>query len=252
MAVTLEGRQLTDAHQRAQQGIQRAVARDVLAVWRLLDASELDRSFPAYLAAVRAVLAGHKATSANVAAAYYRAFREAEGVPGSVSVRLAADLVSEQVATSMLVTGPVTAKRAISSGHPTDTAMRKALASTIGAASRLAAQGGRDTVMGTFVRDDAAQGVARVTRGDGCSFCAMLASRGPVYSKSTADFQAHDNCNCTTEVVYDRDRYDWPGGDRQRDLADLWQESTRGYSGKDAQNAFRRAYEARQRAAAAG
>lgn len=248
MAVTLEGAKLTAAHRKAQLALQREVARELMAVWPLLDPADLDATFPRYFRAALAVVANRKRQSASVAAAYLRAFREAEGVFGAFDVDIAADVLEQQALTALLVTGPVQAKTLIAKGHAADAAMRRSLGSSTGAASRLTAQGGRDTIIRTVKIDDRALGVARVARSGSCAFCAMLASRGPVYgSEATAGFEAHDNCGCVPEVVYDRNRYDWPGGDRQLDLADLWDDATKGRSGKDAVRAFRRAYEDRQR-----
>lgn len=59
----------------------------------------------------------------------------------------------------------------------------------------------RDTMLLNTHQDAAAVGWRRVTRG-GCKFCRMLADRGSVYRKETADFAAHTNCHCTAEPVF--------------------------------------------------
>lgn len=49
-------------------------------------------------------------------------------------------------------------------------------------------------------------GWRRVSSGSGCSFCAMLESRGAVYRRErSARFQAHDGCSCTAEPVWRRE-----------------------------------------------
>jgi hypothetical protein len=53
--------------------------------------------------------------------------------------------------------------------------------------------------------------------------------------------KVHDNCGCGLRPVYTRFD-DLP--DRTEDYSDLWMDSTRGLSGADARNAFRKAYEA--------
>lgn len=65
-----------------------------------------------------------------------------------------------------------------------------------GGLQRRIANAGRETVMGSSVQDPSADGWQRTTAGDGCLFCQMLAGRAELYSESTADFAAHDNCNC--------------------------------------------------------
>lgn len=247
MAMTLEAARLTQAHAQAQSALNRRITADMVTLWALLDPTDIDGTFPRFLQAATAILSARKRESASVAAAYYRAFREAEGVGGRLQVAMVQALAVEQAAASLAATGPVTIKMGMRRGLDLDTATKRGLVATLGASSRLALAGGRDTIHETMMRDEKAFGVARVTRGGSCAFCAMLASRGPVYKEETAKFRAHDHCNCASEVVYDRDNYEWPGGDSQRDLSRLYAESTKGLSGKDAENAFRRAYEARQR-----
>ena len=97
----------------------------------------------------------------------------------------------------------------------------------------------------------------RVTDGDPCHFCAMLASRGAVYSsRFTAGVSIHDNvnldggynaawhpnCNCVAKPLYSTD-LDVP--DLNRELRDLWNEVTAGLSGSNARSAYRRAIQAR-------
>lgn len=55
---------------------------------------------------------------------------------------------------------------------------------------------GRFTVMGSSIADPRADGWQRLGQGKNCVFCDMLISRGAVYSEATADFGAHDHCNC--------------------------------------------------------
>ncbi|WJJ10390.1 hypothetical protein P9990_17615 [Prescottella equi] len=91
-------------------------------------------------------------------------------------------------------------------------------------------------------------GWARVlTGGENCPFCAMLASRGPVYtSKQAALFVGvgvdayHDNCDC--EVVLVVEGRDWVGREQYDNLEQLWIESTAGTSGKESVKAFARSW----------
>jgi hypothetical protein len=243
MAATLAGSRLTQAHTAAQIALQRRVQSDLLILWQLLDPADIDGTFPRFFQAASALLAARRSESAGTAAAYYRAFREAEGVNGRLSVVLMDHLATEQAMASLTVTGPVAYKVARRGGALPEQAMNKALVQTLGAGSRLVAQGGRETVLQTVQHDPQAYGVARVTRGGSCSFCAMLASRGPVYKDATGSFRAHDHCHCGTEIVFDHETYQWPGGQAQHALSALWADTTKGLSGADAENAFRRAYE---------
>lgn len=97
-------------------------------------------------------------------------------------------------------------------------------------------------------------GYARVLTGaESCSFCAMLASRGPVYS--TADSAGaikvfHYGCDCVIRLVLKDEP--WEGMREWQALADLWDTDTRGENGRhlrtgDARRAFRRNWEKRMR-----
>lgn len=59
----------------------------------------------------------------------------------------------------------------------------------------------RATVMGSSLQDPRADGWQRVGVGE-CEFCTMLISRGAVYDKDTADFGAHDHCNCAAAPAF--------------------------------------------------
>jgi hypothetical protein len=146
---------------------------------------------------------------------------------------------------SLIVTGPVGQKSKAKRGKPADRARDESFVQASGAASRHVLTGGRRSLLTLLQDDPQALGWARVTDGDPCAFCAMLASRGPVYgTEASAKFEAHDACACTAEPVYSRDA-PWPG--RAVEFQELWHYATQGYSGKDAINAFRRLYEQQQR-----
>jgi hypothetical protein len=52
------------------------------------------------------------------------------------------------------------------------------------------------TITGSAERDPAARGYQRTTRGGACDFCRMVASRGAVYTRSSARFACHEHCFC--------------------------------------------------------
>lgn len=86
---------------------------------------------------------------------------------------------------------------------------------------------------------------ARVPTGrETCGWCIMLASRGPVYktaeSAGGGDMLGwHTGCDCHVVPVFDRE--DWEGRDRYKAAEEMWKKETKGYSGRDAVNALRRA-----------
>lgn len=68
----------------------------------------------------------------------------------------------------------------------------------LGGVQRRVADHARLTIAGSSVADPAARGWQRVGVG-ACKtgFCDMLIGRGAVYTEATADFAAHDHCQCS-------------------------------------------------------
>ncbi|MEO6084437.1 MAG: hypothetical protein ABIQ18_15160 [Umezawaea sp.] len=127
--------------------------------------------------------------------------------------------------------------------------------------------GGRRTILRGVESDPVVKGWARVATGrETCAFCSMLISRGAVYTSADnagldlddtsaqelfarGDAEAmaalmtrwHPGCDCLVVPVYDRAT--WPGRDAHLRAKQIWADTTKGYGGQDAVNAFRRAIE---------
>lgn len=169
--------------------------------------------------------------------------------------RAAADLMSA---------GPGAVKRAMPA--PEDLAMASGLKGATGAAVRNAMNGGRGVALTEAQEDQFASGWQRVTDGDPCYFCALLAANGPVYkrrrsfsnknSKTGKAFdpnlafeatgepdgiaKVHNHCRCQLVPVFE--------GFEQQDAwgkvaLRIWRKVTlEGLSGKDAMKEYRRLY----------
>lgn len=247
MAATLAGTRLTEAHRLAQARIGAQTVRDLLNVFPLLDPADLDATTTAWLRAAVPIIQLRRTTSARLSANYLGTFRALElGTSTGFVPTLREQAPVEQLTTSLTVTGPVALKKAITGGRTLIVAADLAKAGSARAAMRHALNGGRDTIHASIDTDAKALGWARTTSGIPCAFCALLASRGPIYkteqSATIAEdgLKYHDDCSCSAEPVYRADA-EWPG--QGRELQALWENSTHGFSGKDAINAFRRAYE---------
>lgn len=120
----------------------------------------------------------------------------------------------EAIRTSLLVTGPVSIKKAAAQGRFGQAVIASAFTMVAASAARHVQQGGWGTVQETVRQDSEALGWARAASANACAFCALLASRGPVYREETADFDAHDGCGCGIEPVYG-DNYQWPENSRE-------------------------------------
>lgn len=230
MATTAEGRRLTEQHRILQRRLAALTVAQMRQLWRLLDPENLPASSEDWLTATVAMIERNHAASAALSARYFVQFRQTEVRDGAFQLPPAPILNREQATTSLTVTG---ISRVAQGKAAVDTAAA--------AAVRLVLNGGRGTLVDAVEADPVALGWIRVTDGDPCAFCALLASRGPTFkSQGSAGFQAHDSCACTAEPVYDRNT-EWPG--RNREWADLYSEVAQGQP--DPLNAFRRAYENR-------
>lgn len=91
--------------------------------------------------------------------------------------------------------------------------------------ARHAKSASRDLVIDT-ARANNALWARQLSGAENCAFCAMLVSRGAVYSKNTARFQTHNHCDCTATIVTSP-RADYPGREEARLLAGLYRRSRR-------------------------
>ena len=199
MGSTPEASGLTTAHRVTQ--IQRAglYAEAAGELWSALDVADLDASAPGWLLRNQQLVRAGHAESANLAASYVTAHREAEGVRGIAPV-VRAELIPAASMTDLHINGPVAIKSAIARGISPDLAHVAVLERFKGAVFRQILDGGRYTISKTAQRDGGRW--RRVTDGEPCAFCAMLAGRGPVYAADTVTFRSHNACGCSGEIVY--------------------------------------------------
>lgn len=240
MAANATATQLTEAHRLAQARLGAGTISQMLAVWPLLELDALDDSFPRWLRATVPIIQSNRQASARLAANYYRAFRTVTlgAAAGTFTPALAAAAPLDKITGALVVTGPATVKRALTRGVPISQAEALAQTESARAAMYHSLQGGRETIVESVAADPEAVGYARAASGDACAFCAMLASRGPVYSEGTVDFEAHPGCHCEPEPQFSRND-PWPAG--SRDYQRAWNESQRDLPKADrGLNAFRR------------
>lgn len=228
---------LADAHRLTQQTLGIQTIRWLRRTFPLLDFNSLDATTARWLEPTVTLIRIQHARSARLAADYLTAARVLDIGLDSEFVPILSVADIEQLTTSLRVTGPIRARELFGTRPLTD--VRDAVfTSTSRAGMRHALAGGRNTIARTTARDRKG-GWARVTSGDPCAFCAMLASRGPVYSENSVRFRAHDGCSCSAMAVYNR-RDGWT--DQARGYRDLWNEVAK--DATDPLNAFRRAFEA--------
>lgn len=236
-------------YRRDQLALRAVMLYELTKAWASLNPADVAGTAARWLAQMVELVAETGRRSAARSTDFYRDYRKA-WVDGALSDDFFADILAEpnieQIRTSLTFTGPTGLLRRLEKDIDPQRASDLAFVDAAGAASRLAMQPARDTLIGATHADGQAVGWARLTDADPCYFCALLASRGPKYhSRESASFQAHDHCACVAVPMFSTTA-PWPG--RAREYQQLYNAVTADVGGKEKLRAFRRAYEARQRA----
>lgn len=227
----------------AQVGLTRLLVRDVRGVRRLILPSRLRESVPDWLAAMNTIVAQYARTSAALAADFYEAQREAAGVPGAFTVPVADPPPPEQTEASLRWAvkdlWPREPEEATPAQlQPMDVRLEQAEKKAEQVAQKLVTDTGRGTVREAVRQDRQATAWARSAALGACAFCKMLAARGAVYEKDTADFRAHDGCHCGVVPVFRGQSFEL--SPQAREWERIYREYAQGHSG-DQLRLFRRA-----------
>lgn len=199
----------------AQRGLSRLLVRDVRKLRRLIIPSRLQESVPDWIEAVRAVVGEYGNASAAAAADFYEAERVAAEVTGRFTVPLLDPPPDEQVDNSLRWAtkdlwprDPDDPTTTAAQRAPLETRLDAAEKKAEGVAQKLVTDQGRGTVQAAVQQDRMAVGYARAAALGACAFCRLLAARGMVYKRDTADFRAHDGCNCGVIPVFRGQRFE--------------------------------------------
>ena len=254
MAVTESGALLTEAHRLAQGAIARELVGQLRLTWPMLDVHDLDGTAPKWYPLAMRILELEFGKSRTAATNYLIDFVKAErGVASAPFVFDEAMSLDEHAVLALQYAGPVKIKQGIAAGLTPDQARSNAFAELAREAQKYVLEGGRRQIAETVKRDRSARGFQRVTDGNPCFFCAMLAARGPVYKDSSftssnyrfwgkGTAKVHNGCGCTIEPIYGADPR-WVGD--AEEWSRIWESSTKGLSGNEAVAAFRAAWSAR-------
>lgn len=190
------------SHYVTQAGLSAAFLRVLAALWPRWTSGDIDRS--AFRLQLYSLVTQFANASASLAADDYAQRRAAAGIRSSFTVPHAAPPSVDQFNSAL--------NWSLSVVEEDPAAARKNLEGSMG---RLVIQPGRETTVGAVQEDRRARAWARETRGDCCSFCAMLATRGAVYkSDQTAgreanarfvgegEFKYHNHCHCVAVPVF--------------------------------------------------
>lgn len=194
-----QARRLSEAHRLAQLRLGAITVARLRLLWPLLDPAHLDDTFEGWVTSIVPVVADQRRKSAVLAGRYLTVFKTLElGLGASVSPFLADTVHVPRLTTSLLVTGPVSIKKAMTRGVTLQDALDIAEGATAAVGMRHALDGGRDTITQTVKADPDARGWVRVASGNACAFCVSLTAPDVVVT----GFEAHPGCSCTADPVY--------------------------------------------------
>ncbi|WP_109000774.1 VG15 protein [Streptomyces rishiriensis] len=204
-----------DRYRAARIGLTRILIREVRGLRRLILPSRLRESVPDWITAMDTVIAQYSRTSSALAADFYDAQREAAGVPGPFTVPVADPPPGEQTEASLRWAtkdlwprDPEDPATTAAQLEPIDVRLAQAEKKAEQVAQKLVTDTGRGTVQEAVRQDRQATAWARSAARGACAFCKLLASRGAVYKRETADFRAHDGCHCGVIPVFKGQRFE--------------------------------------------
>ncbi|MDR6172642.1 hypothetical protein [Curtobacterium sp. SORGH_AS_0776] len=230
MALTAQGRRLTETNRLLQLQLASQAAGVGLILWDQLQASNLDGSTPEWLASNTALASRYYDESSRTTAEYISQYRAVEAA-GNTAPVLVPTFDAALTAQILLVAGPVRVKNFISRGFSGSSALAAAKSGYAGMLRRQVMMGGRQTVDLTASQDEQAVGWRRVSDGNPCAFCAMLCSRGPVYRSASSagdpvagnGLHYHAHCGCHAEIVYGS----WEPNEQEQGFIDAYQKAAR-------------------------
>lgn len=239
-------------HQDAQRGLMAALARDLAALWQIITLGDFGRTVPEWQANATFVATRYAVAAATLAADYYEAERAAAGVPGVFTPELV-EIPEEKAAISLRWSTTALWTPESESPPPIEHRLAVSGVKAAGAVEKLVADAARETITTAVTADPQARGWVRQAALGACSFCKLMALRGPVYEDQDAagrdassrfvgegEFKFHDHCNCHAAPIFRGQS--WQPRPEVLEWKRLYEESTKDVSGsRAAQAAFRRA-----------
>lgn len=201
MAKSEAGRLLTIAHRQRQLQLRASFLRQLALLWPLWDGLRVAR-FADFAEPAAVLVQDRFGAAAGLSVGYYQALRLAEDADGAPTPRIADPPSTDKVVGNLRATALTSVMLGLRSGFHPEAARQHGLVRAMGSTGRMMMRGAAESLILTSAADPRAKGWQRVAGSGACKFCVMLASRGPVYSEDTADFQSHDHCACSAEVVF--------------------------------------------------
>lgn len=174
---------------------------------RVYDPADIAGSYTRFSLGASYLIQQARSDAMPLATRYFRDSQEIAGYTRTEDDKapLTAPQSLEADITSLYVTGFVTIQKQIAAGASSDFAERAGQAAMLRGAQRRILDAPRQGIIERSAYGDDTIGWARVGDGKPCYFCAMLISRGPVYSERTVNFRAHDGCGCGAKMCFRND-----------------------------------------------
>ena len=229
MSTTHLGRLLTDEHRRWQALMGATVAAQAQELATMIDPRNIRGTIDLWLEQMLAVMAVSHLTGTEEAQRYVQAFREAEwGATQASTMPILTEDFDLVAAAEGVVWAPRLAQSAINQGAAPSEAWAEASRALTGRVMRDALTPGRNVV--TRSAEAAGSFWRRVSDGKPCAWCAMLVTRGPVYSAKTvlttrSGRRYHDYCGCTAEE-FRGDPLDWEPTAQEQKYIDLYMDAS--------------------------
>lgn len=179
------------------------LVRDWLTLWPILkfdSRQALEDSYPAWSAAVRALVSRDRPVLVADTHSYLRTLKALE-VGRLPELADATDLADELVETSLRVTSYVAYFRAFRQTGSPSQASRIAFTQSAGTGTRLVLNAARSATINSVRMDRQGVGWERVASASACPFCAGLTGKVSRV-ESGAEFPAHDHCLCSARPIY--------------------------------------------------
>lgn len=233
MATAPAQQRLARAHRQQQGSLADAVARLAATLWRL-NVKAPGVGTDQFIARLTPALTRQYATSTQLARAYYLTSRrmalpsERSWTPPPVD-----PLEQDAIRSTLIGSGITSLAEALREDRDLAESLTKAGGLTSRAAVRLTLAGGRSYIQATAEQDPKAVAYYWTTRDDGippCYWCAMLESRGPVFTRESwpidevrpgglLKVHAHNDCKCHLSMVWSRSQ---PLPETTKDLYSDW------------------------------
>ncbi len=199
---------LSILHAQQQVGKVASVQTDLRSLWsRVMDPADLAKSYTRFSLGAAYLIQQARSDAMPLATRYFRDSQEIAGYTRTEDDKSPLVTINSLEAdiTALYVTGFVTIQKQLTAGASTDFAERAGQAAMLRSAQRRILDAPRQGIITRSAQSDDTVGWARVGDGAPCYFCAMLISRGPVYSERTVNFRAHDGCGCGAKMCFRND-----------------------------------------------